>query len=401
LECDAAGKQDLAQQATGVIQSYFSHGEAVALLPEIRRPESESRVKVKLLPAHKLTQQSDGFRKFQGVTMDRWGMPLAYELNLRVKQPFDELVTIPARDNTGKPQVLHIFDGRPEDVRGITPFAPALRPVRYFDQLGDVTMTSELLRAIFAATIHSEAPTDAILQALQDQGEQGVGAGSIGNLLEAKAGWYQSTKIDLGRSGRIAHLFPGEELKFHTAENHATAYEQFAKFLLREIARCIGLTFETLTGDYSGATYSSVRMATSEIWPIILRRRANIVARFYQQVYELWLREEIATGRIEFPDGLDGYQQNRAAASIADWRGPPKPQADDLKTSKAHETYKRIGVMTDEMICADLGQDWEEVYEQRAREKALRDKLKLPEGDTLAPPADELLTNALITDKAA
>ena len=52
------------------------------------------------------------------------------------------------------------------------------------------------------------------------------------------------------------------------------------------------------------------------------------------------------------------------------------------------------GVVTDEMICADLGVDWEDVYEQRAREAARRQKLGLPEGDTLAPDpvGDKLVT---------
>jgi capsid protein len=55
--------------------------------------------------------------------------------------------------------------------------------------------------------------------------------------------------------------------------------------------------------------------------------------------------------------------------------------------------------MTDEQICAELGQDWEDVYEQRAREKELRKKFDLPEGDTLNTAQDEALTNSLINDK--
>lgn len=395
-ECDAAGKHTIGQQTASVMESYYSHGEAVALLPKINRPESLSRLKVHLLPAHKLTQNADGFRKFQGVTMDQWGFPLSYELWLRMMQPYDELVEIPAHDRAGRPQVLHIFKGKPGQIRGITPMVAALRIIKQLDQLSDANLTSELLRAIFAATIKSDAPTDDILRALQDPDEQGVAGGSMGDLLGAKAGWYENTKIDLGRAGRIAHLFPGEELNFHGSQNHATSYEAFAKFLLREIARCLGLTFETLTGDYSGATYSSVRMAGSEIWPIILARRINIAARFCQSVYEQWLLEEIETERIAFPQGTLGFLANREAAITASWRGPAKPQADDLKTQKAHEGYKRMGVLTDERICADLGEDYEETYEARAREMALRKKLGLPEGDTLQTAQNEALVNSLI-----
>lgn len=399
LECDAAGKHSLGQQARGALLGNFSHGEVLALLPKVSRSVSLTQTKVKLLPAHKLRQDTDGDRMFQGVVMDAWGLPSAYMIDMRLAQAYEEPVRVRARDAAGRPQVVHIFDGAADQVRGITPLAPALRVVRQFDQLADATLTAALVQAIFAATIKSSAPTNDILQALQDDEEQGVGGASMADLLSTKADWYKSTKIDLGRAGKIAHLFPGEELQFHAAETPNDNYEAFAKFLLREIARCLGMTFETLTGDYTGATYSSVRMATSEIWPIVLARRENVAGRFYQLVFEAWLEEEIETGRIPFAGGIFAYYANKQAAARAEWRGPAKPQADDLKTAKAYEVYKRLGLMSDERICADLGYDYEDEYEQRAREKALREKHGLPETDTLEPVVDPL-ADALIKDVA-
>ena len=41
--------------------------------------------------------------------------------------------------------------------------------------------------------------------------------------------------------------------------------------------------------------------------------------------------------------------------------------------AKAHEIWCRLGVMTDAAIAEDLGHDIEDVYAQRAREKALRE----------------------------
>lgn len=399
LECDANGRHSMGQLAKSVLMNYFSHGEALGLLPSVRRRASRTRTKVKLLPPHKLMQDGDNIKMFQGVLMDDWGLPMGYRLRLRIGGIMEETVDVPARDGYGRPQVFHIFDGGPDQVRGITPLAPALRVVRQFDQLADATLTAALIQAIFAATIQSDAPTEEILRALQDEDEQkqGVGGGSVGDYLAAKAGWYKNTKIDLGRSGRIAHLFMGEKLEFHSSKTPNDTYEAFAKFLLREIARCLGMTFETLTGDYSGATYSSVRMATSETWPIIMARRTNIVGRFYQVVYEAWMEEEIDSGRLDFPGGIDKFFENRDAVCRAEWRGPAKPQADDLKTAKAHEVYKRMGTMSDERICADLGYDFEDEYEQRKREKDMRVKLDLPETDTLEPPPPDPVADKLVT----
>lgn len=394
VECDAGGKYTIGQLTASVLRTWFAYGEALALLPAIRRPFTATRTKVQLVEPHRLVQDTDDFlRMYQGIRIDDFGFPLAYRIKAKNQRFSWETIDVLARDDLGRPQVVHIFEGAPGQTRGITPLAPVLRIVRQFDQLADATLTAALIQAVFAATIESDAPTEQMLQALQDPDEQGM-SGDILDLFSAKKAWYQSTKIDLGVVGRIAHLFPGESLKFNKSEHPNDTYEAFAKFLLREIARCLGLSFETLTGDYTGATYSSVRMATAENWPIILSRRENICGRFLQYVYEAWLEEEIESGRIPFPGGYDGFLRNRQAAVSADWRGPAKPQADDLKSAKAHEVYRRMGVISDEMICSDLGVDWEDVLEQRAREMAKRKKLGLPEGDTMAPdPAgDRLVT---------
>ena len=140
-----------------------------------------------------------------------------------------------------------------------------------------------------------------------------------------------------------------------------------------------------LAGDYAGATYSSVRMATSTMWMLTIYRRVNVIAPFLDPVFEAWLEEDIENGWTPFPGGVDGFLENRAAACRCHWRGPAKPQADDLKFSKAVETLRNMGVITDEWICGELGEDWEDIYEQRQREMQKRAELDLPDGSPPAP----------------
>ena len=158
--------------------------------------------------------------------------------------------------------------------------------------------------------------------------------------------------------------------------------------LLREMARCLGLTYESATGDYTGATYSSVRMAVNEIFQITLARRKFVVKPFLQPIYEAWLEEEIAFGRIPFPGGYRAFLVNRAAASRALWIGSPKPVADDLKAAKAHQVYRDMGVISDEMIAADLGVSIDDVYAARARERELRAELPEPTSGPAIPEQD-------------
>lgn len=387
IECDAAGKQNVARQQDSVLRHTYNFGEALAMLPFIKRPFNMNGTKAKMLPPTRLTyDNNDADRLYMGVRTDAHGFPLSY----RIKANTNDYkgVDVRSRDGIGRPQVAHIFEGQPGQMRGITPLAPCLRVVKQFDQLSDATLQTALIQTIFAATLEGQAPTADILQAMQSEDEQdvqGIAGPGVDGWMDARAAWYQNTKIDLGGASRVAHLFPGEKLTMNRSEHPNGNYESFAKFLLREIARCLGMTFETLSGDYTGATYSSVRMATSEIWPLILRRR-QIVAEYTQMLYEAWLEEEIEEGHIAFPNGILGFMANRAAARQANWRGPAKPQADDLKTAKAHQLYKQMGIMSDERIADDLGYDIGDEYERRAREKGERERLGLPEGDTMAPP---------------
>jgi capsid protein len=118
-------------------------------------------------------------------------------------------------------------------------------------------------------------------------------------------------------------------------------------------------------------------MGIAKKWPLMEYRRRHIPGRLAQSVFEAWLEEEVDAGRIPLNGGIDAFVANRTSLVRADWRGPPKPQADDVKAAKAHETWYRLGVMSQEMICNDLGVDHEDVHEQLAREKASRERLGL------------------------
>jgi lambda family phage portal protein len=397
-ECDASGKHTLGMLQEQVVDSFYSHGEVLTLLPRLERGNAISNLKIKMMPAHKLSQNTvEQIGKHQGVTMGAWGYPMKYEICMPTAYGIEQDVDILARTEDGLQQVLHIFKGQAGQVRGITPFVHVLKTLKQYDQLSDNVLQKAMIDAIFAATMESAMPTNDVLQALQDDEEQGINGAGIVDLLAAKAAWYENSKFDLGRGGKIAHLYPGEKFNLTTATRISGDYEAFAKFLLRELARCVGLSFEAVTGDYSGATYSSVRMSSSELWPLTVSRRMHIAARWMQSVFVSWLDEEIMTGRTPFPGGPFAYMAQRKAVVRTDWRGPPKPQADDLKAAKAMEVLKRLGIASDEHLCAELGTDYEDVYEQRAREKQMREDLDLPEGDTLEK--DDPEADALIADK--
>lgn len=377
-ECDALARQTINQMAISTLKLWFVTGEMVALLPYHKDNTAATGTKVLCMAPWKLSQKNDAFNRIvQGVEMDERGRPWAYLFRRKDNMGVERDVAIRAYDDAGRPQVVHLYEGTPGQVRGITPLVSVLQVCRQFDQLANATLMAALIQAIFAATIESDAPTTDLMAALQTSDEQQGLGGSLEDFLAAKMGWNANTTIDLSEQGRVAHLFPGEKLKFNRSEHPNGTYEAFVKVLLRELAKGLGTTVEQVTGDYSGVTYTGVRMGTTDNWQTTLDRRNNLMARWYQGPYEAWLEEEIERGIIKFPGGIANFMAHRAEACRAKWRGPAKPQADDLKSQKAHQGYREMGTMSDTMIADDLGVRIEDVYEQRRREKALRVKFGL------------------------
>ncbi|WP_026190760.1 phage portal protein [Methylobacterium sp. WSM2598] len=398
-ECDIEGRRTFAQMQAAAFRSWFGPGEIVSECAWKRRPGGAYGSKVRLIPAHRLSQRTAYPRLVQGVQMDEDWMPTSYWFWRRnTPTGTEQEIEVEARDRYGRPRIVHVFDGVPGQYRGISPLVAALATARRFDQLTESKLTANLIQAVFAATIKSDEPTEEILKGLLTPQEQARMASDGMSAFDAWAamneGWYKSTNIDLGINGRFAHLFPGQELEFHSASQSSADFKDLALFLLREILRCLGLTYESGTGDYSGATYSSVRMATSEIFQITLYRRENIVGPFSTPHFLAWLEEDIERGGTPFPDGVAGFLAKRPALTLR-WTGTPKPEADNLKTAKTWQTYRDMGVATDEAICADQGLgDVHDVYKQRAREMRLRAKYGLPENGpapTPDPVADKLV----------
>jgi lambda family phage portal protein len=296
IECDIEGRRTLGQMSAAAYRGWLATGEIVALLPFRQRAGGQYLTKLQLLPSSRLAQTSVEPDIFQGVRLDGDGFPLAYRITTPRRWGGMDQVEIRSRDSAGRPRVVHVFDGLAGQVRGITPMAPALRVTRQFDQLADATLTAALIQAILVGTFTSDAPTEEVMEAMRGASEKPGGDSPFGDFMAARGAWYDNTKIDLGRFGKIAHLFSGDKLEFHGAQHPNEQYEKFASFLLREVARCMGLTYEDLTGDYRGSTYSSVRMATAAMWLMVLSRRSFIVAPLMQAAYEAWLEEEIDSG---------------------------------------------------------------------------------------------------------
>ncbi|MGV8956139.1 MAG: phage portal protein [Cypionkella sp.] len=364
-EYDLAGKATLAEHCDGVVRYYLAGGEAVGVIDYMSKGQRnrygvKTGTKVSLVAPHRLKRETSEYVGLdQGIFHDNNGRPIGYRLIGRENgQDFD--YDLPSWNGPIR-RVIHVMDrgDNPDSARGISVLAPVLRVAAQYDQLADATLTTALLQTAFAATINSpEASEEAFkaIQTLEDDGETEL-AEDLYGVWEQRIDALKSGGISMSDHGKINHLGPGETFEMHTAGTPGSQYIPFSQNLQREMARRLGITAESFTFDFSGSTYSSVRMGIASIWPIVIRRRERIVAPFCQSVYEAWLDEMIATGVVPFKGGYAAFAANRELVTNAEWPGPAQPTADDYKSAMAAKLRIELGLSSMEDEAMLMGRD--------------------------------------------
>jgi lambda family phage portal protein len=201
---------------------------------------------------------------------------------------------------------------------------------------------------------------------------------SVAEMMGGDANAYLTQKNEYRvqlKGGAVIPLYPGDQLKPFTPARPASQYSMFVETVLRHIGTALGLPYELLLKDFSKTNYSSARAALLEAWRFFRGRRQWLATHWANPVYELWLEEAVNAGLVEAP----GFYANRFAYTRAKWIGPGRGWIDPVKEAQAAQIRMDAGISTLEDECAEQGLDWEEVLEQRARERSRMEELGLLE----------------------
>ena len=106
-----------------------------------------------------------------------------------------------------------------------------------------------------------------------------------------------------------------------------------------------------------------------EVWKGFTARGNNFAKQFVQPHYANWLEEAIDRKRVKLPRGAPPFRERRSAYCQNRWIGPARGWVDPKKEAEAAELRMAIGISTLEKECADQGEWWVEVVQQRARER--------------------------------
>lgn len=286
-----------------------------------------------------------------GVEKDSWGRPVAYWFY--PQHPGDYLfkqVQISKYKRVPAEEIVHLFrTERVSQTRGIPWFASALQRMHQLAGFEE----AEVVAARASASIMGFIKTpDGELQ------DDGVMAGQ---------------RVTDFSPGKIEALGPGEEFQEFVPNRPGGNYDPFVRAQLRAMAAGIGVSYETLSKDYSQSNYSSSRLALLDDRDQWRALQKWMIENFHQRIFDAWLDMAVLSGALELP----GYEIDPEAYRCVRWMPRGWSWVDPAKEVAAYKDAVRCGFMTVADVLAATGKDVEETFQQRRRELDLADELDL------------------------
>lgn len=376
--CDAAEKKNFYQLQSLAFRSMLTSGDVIALLPMYESVGSPYALHIQLLEADRMgtpdsngestSKDADGgnARIVDGVEVESdTGRVVAYHFSSR--HPLNETDTRQIEytrieaygKDTGMPNVLHIYvPDRPEQYRGVPMMAPVIEQVKQLERYLNAELTASLISSMFTLFITSDPNDNNIASAVDDsvEDDEQTTSSTPQNALHMRA-------------GAIYELAPGQKPQGISPTRNNSAFSTFVDAVCTQIGASVEMPKEILLKAFT-KSYSASRGALTEYWRKIPRARRDFIADFCQPVYEAFLAEAIAIGRIEAPGFFDD-PVIRASWCKCNWIGSTMQQLDPLKEVSAAEKRILLNLSTQEREAAEFnGSDWNENIIQRKREVA-------------------------------
>lgn len=394
-DCDLGRRQTFYEIQDLVLRAVLASGDTLVLTPLVqRRGDAVARLALQTIEADRISNpgnRSNTDTMTEGVECDATtGEAVAYHVTNR--HPGDmrggalEWERIEARGSrTGRLNALHVFKMlRPNLRRGVPILGPVLEPLRQVSKFAQAELDAAVNSALFA--LFAEMDPKAFDETFTEEAQA--------TLIDRASKWTGEIE-----SGQLMNLLPGEKVTSPTPGRPNPAFDPFFRSCVQQIGMAIGMPSEVLLMAYQ-SSYSAARAALLMAWRMFMGWREFLRVNLCQPVYDLWLSEEVAAGRIAAP-GFFADPVVRSAWSGAQWVGDGPGSIDPEKEVNAAKARVELGVSTLQAESQAFdGIDWEVKHQQTMREaKARRDAGLAVAGD--APPAPVAPPKDAAADKRA
>ena len=364
-------------------RSYLADGDSFAFIRSGYSPEMPYTLRIQALEGNRINNPycgspvgaygvevpaPDGINRIvNGIELGSDGEAVAYWVSSRVP---NDMTTVNGMltwtrikvkgELLGLPNALHIcHDERPEQYRGVPYLAPVIESMKQISRYSTAELTSAIMKTFFTLFLtqqNSSASIDQILQSTYSDED-----------IDRNTPCCDPSDFAVGH-GTINALPMGVDVKSIDSSKQSS-FDSFTSGIIKQIAAAIGQPYEVLMKCFS-SSYSASRAALLQAWDQYKLRREWFARDFCQPVYEMWLMEAVATGRVEAPLFWNDPAMRYAYFS-AEWYGPAMSILDPVKETNASLMKIANGLSTYEKEAAQYGGDFKENIEQLARERRL------------------------------
>lgn len=370
--CDAERLSTFYELQQLAFLSWLMSGDVFALLQTRKRPGTPYQTCILLVEADRVctpgTYQDITIDEkiMGGVEVNEDGEVVAYHICKRHPlsyrgasiNPNDFIKVEAYGKETGRRNILHVMSReRIGARRGVPMLAPVIEALKQIGRYTDAELTAAVVQGYQAILIETE--TASTEPPVGEVGEE-----------DSQKDFLQQTEdkgeIKLG-PGAILDLRPGEKAKPFNPSRPNSNFDNFLNAIAKQIGAALEEPPELLMKTFT-ASYSASRAALLEAWKSFSEWRDWMTEKFCQPIYEEWLAEAVAIGRVSAP-GFFTDPMIRKAYCNAQWYGPTQGQLDPVKEVEAAELRVQYGFSTRAKEAMELtGTDFRDNIGQARRE---------------------------------
>ncbi|MDI6808250.1 MAG: phage portal protein [Candidatus Eisenbacteria bacterium] len=371
-ECDSERKLNFAGIQELCFRQVLENGDVLVNIPRFKRGIFPYFTKLQVIEADRLCNpdgKTDTETIMAGVEKDEHGAPKAYHILkqhpgaaiMRKPREWDHVAAFSNKSEL--PNILHLFRVlRPGQTRGLPFLAPIIEPLKQLDRYTEAEIMAAVVSSMFTVFVKTESGETEFAEMV----------GTSGN--DTRKAGEEDYKLG---SGTIVGLTRDQDVEFANPGRPNQAFEPFITSLMNQMGMSLEIPREILMKCFT-TSYTAARAAFIEAWKFFSSRRQWTVTSLCGPIYEIFLYEAIASGRLHAP-GFFADPLIRKAYCGATWTGPAKGMIQEVDEIVAAGKRIEISLSTREKETAELtGGSWEKNLAQLKKEQVQLIDAKLP-----------------------
>jgi lambda family phage portal protein len=273
-----------------------------------------------------------------GVIVDRNGKSLGYVVAKRMQGASLQYDVILSAAYA----YLHGYYTRFDQVRGVSPLAPAINTLRDLYEGLDYALAKAKVSQLFALAFYRES---------SDQ------MGALSEVAADTEGADPKYQIDFGKGPVQLDLDPGDRAEFLESKTPSDQFQAFTQVMTGIALKALDIPYSFY--DEAHTNYSGARQALLQYEQSAeIKRNDNRL--MLDWITRLRLRKAVADGDLQLPRG------SKAADLRWEWVGDGPPWIDPLKEVNANIAAIGAGLTSPQRVCKAQSGDYEDIIDEIA-----------------------------------